>query len=189
MQDHGSRNKSTISSQHFPARVAMAATAVPSTRIPHAQAHLVASGVAGPGAVATRAAGRAAWSRWGLLSAGLPRSYCRRCAAQLDTLGIEPRASRMLSGCDTTTPRALTATFHRRGYQAEANATTPPTTTHTVPRLSGVAHRVRPHPSPASTHQTGPLTAVRCVHHTTPHRRAARVVRTETCAANGHAGD
>ena len=106
MQDHGSRNKSTISSQHLPARVAMAATAVPSARIPHAQAHLVASGVAGPGAVATRAAGRAAWSRWGLLSAGLPRSYCRRCAAQLDTLGIEPRASRMLSGCDTTTPRA-----------------------------------------------------------------------------------
>ena len=25
----------------------------------------------------------------------------------LDTLGIEARASRMLSGCDTTTPRAL----------------------------------------------------------------------------------
>ena len=25
----------------------------------------------------------------------------------MDTLGIEPRASRMLSGCDTTTPRAL----------------------------------------------------------------------------------
>ena len=25
----------------------------------------------------------------------------------VDTLGIEPRASRMLSGCDTTTPRAL----------------------------------------------------------------------------------
>ena len=24
----------------------------------------------------------------------------------MDTLGIEPRASRMLSGCDTTTPRA-----------------------------------------------------------------------------------
>ena len=24
----------------------------------------------------------------------------------LDALGIEPRASRMLSGCDTTTPRA-----------------------------------------------------------------------------------
>ena len=24
----------------------------------------------------------------------------------LDTLGIEPRTSRMLSGCDTTTPRA-----------------------------------------------------------------------------------
>ena len=28
-------------------------------------------------------------------------------AKNLDTLGIEPRASRMLSGCDTTTPRAL----------------------------------------------------------------------------------
>ena len=26
---------------------------------------------------------------------------------RMDTLGIEPRASRMLSGCDTTTPRAL----------------------------------------------------------------------------------
>ena len=25
---------------------------------------------------------------------------------QMDTLGIEPRASRMLSGCDTTTPCA-----------------------------------------------------------------------------------
>ena len=28
-------------------------------------------------------------------------------AASMDTLGIEPRASRMLSGCDTTAPRAL----------------------------------------------------------------------------------
>ena len=28
-------------------------------------------------------------------------------AKRMDTLGIEPRASRMLSGCDTTTPRAL----------------------------------------------------------------------------------
>jgi hypothetical protein len=27
-------------------------------------------------------------------------------ATKVDTLGIEPRASRMLSGCDTTTPRA-----------------------------------------------------------------------------------
>ena len=26
--------------------------------------------------------------------------------AEMDTLGIEPRASRMLSGCDTTTPCA-----------------------------------------------------------------------------------
>ena len=25
----------------------------------------------------------------------------------MDTLGMQPRASRMLSGCDTTTPRAL----------------------------------------------------------------------------------
>ena len=29
------------------------------------------------------------------------------CTGKMDTLGIEPRASRMLSGCDTTTPRAL----------------------------------------------------------------------------------
>ena len=28
-------------------------------------------------------------------------------SASMDTLGIEPRASRMLSGCDTTTPHAL----------------------------------------------------------------------------------
>ena len=27
--------------------------------------------------------------------------------SKMDTLGIEPRVSRMLSGCDTTTPRAL----------------------------------------------------------------------------------
>ena len=30
-------------------------------------------------------------------------------AAKVDSLGIEPRASRMLSGCDTTTPTALLA--------------------------------------------------------------------------------
>ena len=36
-----------------------------------------------------------------------PHASAKRLrAAQLDTLGIEPRASRMLSGCDTTTPRA-----------------------------------------------------------------------------------
>ena len=29
----------------------------------------------------------------------------------MDTLGIEPRASRMLSGCDITTPRALVIFF------------------------------------------------------------------------------
>ena len=32
---------------------------------------------------------------------------CLPVPVQLDTLGIEPRASRMLSGCDTTTPCAL----------------------------------------------------------------------------------
>ena len=32
-------------------------------------------------------------------------------AASMDTLGIEPRASGMLSGCDTTTPRALLVFF------------------------------------------------------------------------------
>ena len=32
--------------------------------------------------------------------------------AQMDTLGIEPRASRMLSGCDTTTPRAPEELLH-----------------------------------------------------------------------------
>ena len=37
---------------------------------------------------------------------------------KMDGLGIEPRASRMLSGCDTTTPTALAAsqlqmTIHR----------------------------------------------------------------------------
>ena len=31
----------------------------------------------------------------------------RGMAGSIDTLGNEPRASRMLSGCDTTTPRAL----------------------------------------------------------------------------------
>ena len=32
---------------------------------------------------------------------------CGGCGGSMDTLGIEPRASRMLSGCDTTTPCAL----------------------------------------------------------------------------------
>ena len=38
-----------------------------------------------------------------------PNQPCDKAAASwcMDTLGIEPRASRMLSGCDTTTPRAL----------------------------------------------------------------------------------
>ena len=31
---------------------------------------------------------------------------CGRGGIQMDTLGIEPRASRMLTGCDATTPRA-----------------------------------------------------------------------------------
>ena len=33
------------------------------------------------------------------------------CDKMVDTLGIEPRASRMLSGCDTTTPCALAGPF------------------------------------------------------------------------------
>ena len=32
---------------------------------------------------------------------------CIKNFTEMDTLGIEPRASRMLSGCDTITPRAL----------------------------------------------------------------------------------
>ena len=39
---------------------------------------------------------------------------CIGHAENMDTLGIEPRASRMLSGCDTTTPRALDGGKHRR---------------------------------------------------------------------------
>ena len=35
----------------------------------------------------------------------------RAPSMQMDTLGIEPRASRMLSGCDTTTPCALSGIF------------------------------------------------------------------------------
>ena len=34
-----------------------------------------------------------------------------RAMAKVDSLGIEPRASRMLSGCDTTTPTALLMTL------------------------------------------------------------------------------
>ena len=36
----------------------------------------------------------------------LPQHTVSRWKIQMDTLGIDPRASRMLSGCDTTTPRA-----------------------------------------------------------------------------------
>ena len=35
------------------------------------------------------------------------RAQVQSLTAEVDTLGIEPRASRMLSGCDTTTPCAL----------------------------------------------------------------------------------
>ena len=43
---------------------------------------------------------------------------------KMDTLGIEPRASQMLSGCDTTTPRALWKDsncnrFKENGFEAE----------------------------------------------------------------------
>ena len=36
-----------------------------------------------------------------------PKLEEARKKPEMDTLGIEPRASRMLSGCDTTTPCAL----------------------------------------------------------------------------------
>ena len=50
-------------------------------------------------------------------------------AASMDTLGIEPRASRMLSGCDTTTPRALldfvgVQNASRQGYPRRNTALT-----------------------------------------------------------------
>ena len=39
---------------------------------------------------------------------------CTACnLRKVDTLGLEPRASRMLSGCDTTTPCALIIHAHR----------------------------------------------------------------------------
>ena len=47
---------------------------------------------------------------------------CRRTVRrrlQMDTLGIEPRASRMLSGCDTTTPCAPGA-LNRAHFYSEA---------------------------------------------------------------------
>ena len=52
------------------------------------------------------------WCNTHLLPGQIPEEqvYCSAAAlmsASMDTLGIEPRASRMLSGCDTTTPRAL----------------------------------------------------------------------------------
>jgi hypothetical protein len=48
-------------------------------------------------------------SRSQLLMSGRKRATSQLCiyVCKLDTLGIEPRASRMLSGCDTTTPCAL----------------------------------------------------------------------------------
>ena len=38
---------------------------------------------------------------------------------QMDTLGIELRASRMLSGCDTITPRAFAATQHAQDIETK----------------------------------------------------------------------
>ena len=51
----------------------------------------------------------------------------------MDTLGIEPRASRMLSGCDTTTPRALDSISHSLGFSTFAK------------RDWGSGHRQTPH--------------------------------------------
>ena len=61
----------------------------------------------------------------------------------MDTLGIEPRASRMLSGCDTTTPRALeeSAALPRHRAQQEKTETA-------VPYIDSVSFLVvcfRPH--------------------------------------------
>ena len=63
-------------------------------------------------APASQAAPSQQQQRVGLMTTGrhkqkLPPRSSRTAELQLDTLGIEPRASRMLSGCDTTTPRAL----------------------------------------------------------------------------------
>ena len=46
-----------------------------------------------------------------------PNQPCDKAATswRMDTLGIEPRASRMLSGCDTTTPRALKGVDFKNG--------------------------------------------------------------------------
>ena len=62
-------------------------------------------------APASQAAPSQQQQRVGLMTTGrhkqkLPPRSSRTAELQLDTLGIEPRASRMLSGCDTTTPRA-----------------------------------------------------------------------------------
>ena len=46
-----------------------------------------------------------------------PKSMSR--TLKMDTLGIEPRASRMLSGCDTTTPSALAVTQHTQDLQTK----------------------------------------------------------------------
>ena len=51
-------------------------------------------------------------------------------AASMDTLGIEPRASRMLSGCDTTTPRALLVIV----WRLERRTTRLPKTKHSLDR-------------------------------------------------------
>ena len=52
----------------------------------------------------------------------LPRGTQRdKLEAKVDTLGIEPRASRMLSGCDTTTPCAHLLAL------ADSNSTRVPT--------------------------------------------------------------
>ena len=41
----------------------------------------------------------------------------------MDTLGIEPRASRMLNGCDTTTPRALKGSSDNHAIRCFVNKT------------------------------------------------------------------
>ena len=68
----------------------------------------------------------------------------------MDTLGIEPRASRMLSGCDTTTPRALGDWQERNGIVAAIGAVAGFETRHDPPTASLCAHSssFRPHAMP-----------------------------------------
>ena len=51
---------------------------------------------------------------------------------KMDTLGIEPRASRMLSGCDTTTPCALELTTVKKRFRKQTNRRNMPIHKHEI---------------------------------------------------------